>query len=62
MKNRHSAGSGTSGRDVRRGSEMMRPKSVAEFGRLYSVLIELMRLSYKRCPERRWIKRRQTPL
>ena len=41
---------------------MMRPKSVAEFGRLYSVLIELMRLSYKRCPGRRWIKRRQTSL
>ena len=39
---------------------MMGPTSVAKFGRLYSALIELMRLGYKRCPERRWIKRQQT--
>jgi hypothetical protein len=36
---------------------MMRPKRVAEFERLDSFLIELMRLGYRRCPERRWINR-----
>ena len=51
MKNRHSAGSGTSGRDVRRGGEMMRPKSVAKFGRLYSALIELMRFGLQTLPK-----------